>query len=130
MCYYCYFQATSNTKPKESHNIVNHKITQRRTGCHLHDAYYHRSKYLLKKAKELEEITGCIVNLQITPTWEKGVQKSYHTEGHQIDFNHVIDLNTSRTFDTSTGDITQPQRNNRKPNLNQRIQKTSAEFAE
>ena len=46
------------------------------------------------------------MNLQIIPTWEKGVQKSYHTEDHQIDFNHVSDLNTSRVFDTSTGDIT------------------------
>ena len=106
MYHYCYFQATSSTKPKESHNIVNHKIsTQRRMGCDLHDAYYHCSKYLLKKAKELEEITGCIVNLQITPTWEKGVQKSYHI-GHQINFNHDRDLNTSKAFDTSTGDIT------------------------
>ena len=46
------------------------------------------------------------MNLQIIPTWEKGVQKSYHTEDHQIDFNRVSDLNTSRVFDTSTGDIT------------------------
>ena len=71
----------------------------------FHDAYYHHSKYL-KKAKELEEITGCIVNLQITPTWEKGVQKLYHKEGHQTDFNCDRDLNTSRASDTSTGYIT------------------------
>ena len=107
MYHYCYFLTTSSTKLKESCNIVNHKIsTQRRKDRDLHDAYYHRSKYLLKKAKELEEITVCIVNLQITPTWEKGVQKSYHTEGHQIDFDRNRDLNTSRAFDTSTADIT------------------------
>ena len=57
------------------HNIVdNHISTERRTGRDLRDAYYHRSKYLLKKAQELQSITGCIVHLEITPTWEKGVK--------------------------------------------------------
>ena len=51
-------------------------------------------------------MTSCIVNLQITPTWEKGMQKSYHTEGHQIDSNSDRDLNTSRATNTSTGDTT------------------------
>ena len=55
-------------------NIADHQIsTERRTGRDLRDAYYHWSKFLLKKKLELESMTGCIVNLEITPTWEKGV---------------------------------------------------------
>ena len=34
------------------------------------------------------------------------MQKSYHTEGHQIDSNSDRDLNTSRATNTSTGDTT------------------------
>ena len=66
-----------NTGTKKNvHNIVdNHISTERRTGRDLRNAYYHQSKYLLKKAQELESITGCIVNLEITPTWEKRVKK-------------------------------------------------------
>ena len=71
----------------------------------MRDTYYYRSKYLLKKAAELESITGCIVNLQITPTWEKGVKKSYHTKGHEIDFRRDKDAE-QQCFDTSTGNIT------------------------
>ena len=51
-------------------------FTEKRAGLDLRDAYYHRSKHLLKKAGELESITGCIANPQITPTWEKGEKKS------------------------------------------------------
>ena len=69
----------------------------------LHDAYCHHSKYLLKKAKELEEIIGCIVNPQTTPTWGKWIQKLYYTEDHQTDFNCDTDLNSSRAYDTWTG---------------------------
>ena len=29
---------------------------------------------------------------RVTATWEKGVQKPYHKEGHQIDFNCDPDL--------------------------------------
>ena len=71
----------------------------------MRDAYYPRSKYLLKKAAELESITGCIVNLQITPTWEKGVKKSYHTKDHEVDFRCDKEAE-QQCFDTSTGNIT------------------------
>ena len=43
----------------------------------------HGSKYLLLKAREIKMITGCIINLTITPTWEGGQKKSYYTEGHE-----------------------------------------------
>ena len=91
----------------------------------MHDAYCHHSKYLLKKAKELEEITSSIVNPQITPTWEKWVQKLYHTEGQEIDFNRDIDLNSSRTFDTSTGDISHetPKQTTENQNQTKRFRK-------
>ena len=71
----------------------------------MRNAYYHRSKYLLKKAAELESITGCIINLQITPTWEKGMKKSYHTKGHEIDFRCGKEAE-QQYFDTSAGNIT------------------------
>ena len=88
------------------HNIVdNHISTERRTGRDLRDAYYHRSKYLLKKAQELESITGCIVNLEITPTWEKGVKKCYHSKGYEPDFN-LSTVSSQSHFDTSTDDVT------------------------
>ena len=75
----------ANKKSKRNiRNIRDNKIsTDKRTGCDLRDAYYHHSKYLLKKAAELESITGCIVHLQITPTWEKSVKKKLPHEGPQ-----------------------------------------------
>ena len=47
-------------------------------------------------------ITGCIVNLTITPTWEGGQKKSCHTEGHEPQpYSSQSSLNNS-AFDTST----------------------------
>ena len=43
----------------------------------------HGSKYSRLKAREIKMITGCIINLAITPTWEGGQKKSYYTEGHE-----------------------------------------------
>ena len=75
---------------------------ERRKGHDLSDAYYSRSKYSLQKAREIEMITGCIVNLTITPTYEGGHKKSYHTEGHQPEpYSSQSSLNNS-AFDTST----------------------------
>ena len=39
------------------------------------------------KAQELESVTGCIVNLEITPTWEKGVKNVITQKGHEPDVN-------------------------------------------
>ena len=73
-------------------------------GHNLRDAYYHRNYYLLKKVAKLEH-HRCIVNLQITPTWEKGVKKSYHTKGHKTDFQSGKESEQS-FFDTWTGNVT------------------------
>ena len=75
---------------------------ERRKGRDLSDAYYSRSKYLLQKTREIEMITGCIVNLTITPTWEGGQKKTYHTEVHEPQpYSLESSLNNS-VFDTST----------------------------
>ena len=71
----------------------------------LCDAFYHCNYYLLKKAAKLKSITGCIVNLEITSTWEKGVKKIYHMKGHEIDFQSDKESEQS-FFDTSTGNVT------------------------
>ena len=71
----------------------------------LCDAFYHCNYYLLKKAAKLKSITGCIVNLEITSTWEKGVKKSYHIKRHEIDFQ--CDKESEQSFfDTFTGNVT------------------------
>ena len=82
-------------------------------GRDLRDVYYHRSYYLLKKLSELERITGCVFNLEITPAWEKCVKKSYHTKGHEIDFQSDKESEQS-LFDTSTGNVTQETSKKRK----------------
>ena len=74
----------ANPRKRNIRNIIdNHISMERRKGRDLSDAYYSRSKYLLQKTREIEMITGCIVNLTITPTWEGGQRKAYHTEGHE-----------------------------------------------
>ena len=75
---------------------------ERRKEYDLSDTYYLHSKYLLQKVREIEMITGCIVNLTITPTWEGGQKKSCHTEGHEPQpYSSQSSLNNS-AFDTST----------------------------
>ena len=69
--------------------FTKHISMERRKGRDLSDAYYSRSKYLLQKAKEIEMITDCIVNLTITPTWE-GVQRDMN-QSH-IHCNHYLTL--------------------------------------
>ena len=59
---------------------------------------------LVKKAAKRESITGCIVNLEITPTWGKGVKRSYHTKGNEIDFQSGKESEQS-FFDTLTGKV-------------------------
>ena len=96
-----------NTGTKRNvHNIVdNHISTERRTRHDLRNAFYHQSKFLLKKAQELESITRCIVNLEVTPTSEKGVEKCYHSKGHEPDFNSST-VSSQSHFDTSMDDVT------------------------
>ena len=95
--------SNTNAYPRKRNlrNIIdNHISMQRRKGRDLSDAYYSRSKYLLQKAKEIELITGCIVNLTITPNWEGGQKKSYHTEGHKSEpYSSQSSFNNS-AFDT------------------------------
>ena len=93
----------ANTRKRNIRNIIdNHVSVERRKVHDLSDAYYSCSKYLLQKAREIEMITGCIVNLTITPTWEGGQKKSYHTEGHEPQpYSSQSSLNNS-AFDTST----------------------------
>ena len=97
--------SNTNANPRKRNiwNIIdNHISMERRKGCDLSDAYYSHSKYLLQKASEIEMITGCIVNLTITPTWEGGQRKTYYKEGHEPQpYSSESSLNNS-AFDTST----------------------------
>ena len=63
--------------------------------------------------------TGCIINLEITPTWEKGVKKSYLTKGQEIDFKPGKESEQS-FFDTSTGNLAHetPKKWKQKENVN------------
>ena len=75
-------------KPRNIPNIViNHRSTVQRTGRNLRRAYYQRRGTLLKGAKDLEIMTGRIVNLETMPTWEKCVKKLYCLERHEPHFN-------------------------------------------
>ena len=81
-----------------------------RTESYLRDAYYNQSKYLLEKAQELESITGCMHNLEITPTWKKAVKRCYHLKRHEPDFN-LSTVSSQSHFDTSTDDVTHKKKN-------------------
>ena len=91
----------ANPRKRNLRNIIDKHISmERRKGRDLSDAYYSRSKCLLQKAKEIELITGCIVNLTITPTWEGGQKKSYDTEGPKSEpYSSQSSFNNS-AFDT------------------------------
>ena len=67
--------------------VINHTSTAQRTGRNLTCVYYQRSGTLLKGAENLENMTGCIVNLETIPTWEKCVKKLYCLERHEPHFN-------------------------------------------
>ena len=95
----------TGTKRNVRNIVDNHISTEQRTGRDLRDAYCHRSKYLLKKVQELESITRCIVNLEITHTWEKGVKKCYYSKGYEPDFT-LSNVSSQSHFDTSTDDVT------------------------
>ena len=78
--------SNTNTNPRKQNirNIIDNYVSmERRKVCDLSDAYYSRSNYLLQKPGEMEMIMGYIVNLTITPAWEGGQNKSYHTVGHE-----------------------------------------------
>ena len=97
--------SNTNTNPRKQNirNIIDNYVSmERRKGCDLSDAYYSRSNYLLQKPGEMEMIMGYIVNLTITPTWEGGQNKSYHTVGHEPQpYSLQSSLNNS-AFDSST----------------------------
>ena len=57
---------------------MNGKISHAtRQGKDKNDAWYIRSKYIIKKVRELESITECKVRLELIPTWPSGKVKSY-----------------------------------------------------
>ena len=95
-------------------------------GRDLRDAYCHHSKYLLKKQPNQKASQD-----QITPTWEKGMKKSYHTKGHKIDFRCGKEAE-QQCFDTSTGNIIHvtPQKKESKKKKNRvfSIQKICAAY--
>ena len=97
--------SNTNANPRKRNiwNIIdNHISMERRKGRDLSDTYYSCSKYLLQTEGKIELITGCIVNLTITPTWEGGQRKTYHTEEHEPQpYSSESSLNNS-AFDTST----------------------------
>ena len=70
----------ANPRKRNIRKIIDNYVSmERRKGRDLSDAYYSHSEYLLQKAREMEMITGCIVNLTITPTWEGGhIHRNHH----------------------------------------------------
>ena len=54
----------------------------KRTGKPKRDAYRIRSAKLVQKGKEIRNITGCEVFVDIVPTWENGKRSTFMSEGY------------------------------------------------
>ena len=55
-------------------------------------------------------------NLEITPTWKKGVKRCSHSKRHEPDFN-LSTVSSQSHFDTSTDDVTHKKNREEKENL-------------
>ena len=72
--------SSSNTSAKRKiKNVVNGHIDTKtkRSESAKRDTYYIRSEALIKKAEEIDLLTGCVVRLEILPTWPRGSTKRY-----------------------------------------------------
>ena len=49
------------------------------------DAYYRRSRSLLKSGEQLAAMTGCHVKFQTIPTWSKGKKREFTSPGFPAD---------------------------------------------
>ena len=75
----------AETMPKQSANIRDgHILTSRRTGKARSDAYLKRGPTLTKLGEQLHEITGAHVKVHVLPTWPKGKQHLYKSQGFPI----------------------------------------------
>ena len=114
--------SNTNANPRKRNicNIIdNHASMERRKGRDLSDSYYPYSKCLLQKTRKIEMITGCILNFTITPTWEGGQKKSYHTEGHEPQPYLSQSSPNNSVFDTSTDVVIHKTPNKKEKRKNQ-----------
>ena len=78
-------------------NIVNGHINTEDLweGRSRSDTYRVRSDNLVKKPNEIVNLTGCAVNLEVLPTWAKGIPCCYKSNN----FNQVSGNNNNNTQD-------------------------------
>ncbi len=63
-------------KKRQKRNIIEgHITTTERSGKDRSDAYFKRSRNLIKSAEDLHTITGAHVKAQVIPTWNHGVRE-------------------------------------------------------
>ena len=81
-------------KREYSKNIVNGHINTEdlREGRSKSDTFRVRSDNLVKKANEIVNLTGCAVNLEVLPTWAKGIPRYFNSNN----FNQVSNSNNTQ----------------------------------
>ena len=91
-------KSTYSGKKRTFKNIVNGHINtdNLQEGRSRSDTYRVRSDNLVKKANEIVNLTGCAVNLEVLPTWAKGIPCYYKSNN----FNQVSGNNNNDTQDS------------------------------
>ena len=71
--------SSSNTSAKRKiKNVINGHIDIKIRA--KHDTYYIRSEALILNAEEIDNLTGCVVQLETLPTWPRGATNWNVTE--------------------------------------------------
>ena len=92
---------SSTPKTRKIVNIKNGKIDTetRRSGQSKRDTYKTRAMYLVQKGKEINNITGCNVLVDVVPDWPRGKRwfcKSQHyQDSHQSVNNESINTESA-----------------------------------
>ena len=91
-------KSTPSGKKRTFKNIVNGHINTEDLGegRSRSDTYRVRSDNLVEKPNEIVNLTGCAVNLEVLPTWAKGIPCYYKSNN----FNQVSGNNNNNTQDS------------------------------
>ena len=89
-------KSTPSAKKRTFKNIINDHINTEKS-----DTYSVRSGNLVKKVYEVVNLTGCAMNLEVLPTWTKGVPRYFKSNNfNQVSINNMVIPRTQSLIST------------------------------
>ena len=81
------------------HIVSGHiNTTDKREGKSKRDTYRNLSLNLVKRAKEIEQTTECVVKLEILPSWARGISRQYKSEKFEATKNSSNETLTESSY--------------------------------